>query len=329
MSKNNNSVVSTGHWLAKGWVRALLFYGVAVMLLATLLWRYDFSQVLAQIGRIDFIVLLGVTLLLVLVTLLGAWNTYLFIGRDGNLTFRQFLPMFWSSWAFGLLIPGQVGDIASLGWLLRKYGLPVSISLGRATLDKIISAVIMTAISAIGLALVFADKDHVLSMAVIVSSVAVGTILAAIAATAQSRRIAWYARHSSWFDAVLRTVNELGATWRSSPARVVLNAILTFLKILLTGLVYWVVIHALGATNLEVLDVVVVATTAGLVAYIPVSVNGLGTVELSALVLFGQLGVPETVVLAAYVLLRSVVLVVAWVPLPFWLLAVRMTDDRR
>ena len=48
----------------------------------------------------------------------------------------------------------------------------------------------------------------------------------------------------------------------------------------------------------------VIPVMSTLVGYIPVSVGGIGTVEVSAVMLFKMLGVAESIVISAYLFLR-------------------------
>jgi hypothetical protein len=117
---------------------------------------------------------------------------------------------------------------------------------------------------------------------------------------------------------------EFVQTVRQAPARVLLNIGLTVLKVVVTGIAYWAMFNALGETDLTVLRVVVLATSAGLIAYLPISINGLGTVEAAGIFLFGQAGIGATTVISAYIGLRVLVLGIAWVPtLGWWVHGVR------
>jgi uncharacterized membrane protein YbhN (UPF0104 family) len=100
-----------------------------------------------------------------------------------------------------------------------------------------------------------------------------------------------------------------------APARlVVANAIITWVKILFSGLAYWVIFRALLEQAPSLLTTTVVTQSAGLVAYVPVSFNGLGTVEISAITLFKTIGVDGAVILSAYLILRIVTMLCAWLP---------------
>ncbi len=307
-----------GHWLAKGWVRAAL-YVVAGALFAWLLWRSDSQQVLIHLASANLWAVTAAASLLAMVTLMGALNVYLFIGRDRKLSFKQFLPVYWSSWAFGLLVPGQVGDIASLSWLLRRYSLPASVSLGRATLDKLISAAVMSVAAIAGLAVLFVNQTFwSLLFPVLIVLTAIAWVTA-IAVYVRRKQIAGYAGRPGLVGALVRTLQELVRTARLSLAPVVLNVVLTLAKVFVTGAAYWLVLRGLGVEGLGLVEITIIATAAGLIAYLPVSVNGLGTVEITGLFLFGQMGAPAEAVLATYIILRGLVLLVAWIPLLLWM----------
>jgi len=306
-------------WLARWWVRVAL-YVVAGMLFILLLARNDAEHVLSLLAGINLWIATKVATLLFVTTIIGAFNVFLFVGRDRKLSFKQFLPVYWSSWAFGLFIPGQVGDIASLSWLLRRHELLASVSLGRVTLDKLISAAVMLVIAMGGLALLFAGRDFWITLAPFVAILAIAMLTGAVVVFASRKRISGFVERPGLVGALVRSLHELVKTAHASPLPVLLNVILTLIKVFVTGLSYWVVFCGLGVSGLGLVEVTVIATAAGLVAYLPVSVNGLGTVEVTGLFLFGQVGASAETVLAAYILLRGLVLLVAWAPLPLWIL---------
>ena len=83
-----------------------------------------------------------------------------------------------------------------------------------------------------------------------------------------------------------------------------MNVLGTFVKLATTGLSHWLSFRAIGA-ELDFGIVITVAVLAGLVAYVPVAFNGLGTVEFTAMTLYRVSNVPDYQVLATYVILRA------------------------
>ncbi len=112
---------------------------------------------------------------------------------------------------------------------------------------------------------------------------------------------------------------EVARTVRSKPGLLLLNVLLSLLKIVLTGLSYWLVVRGLHVSPPSVLKVTIAAISSGLVAYLPLSANGIGTVEAVGSGLFGQIGLTTEVVLSMYLLLRLANIVLAWLPASFLL----------
>jgi uncharacterized protein (TIRG00374 family) len=88
------------------------------------------------------------------------------------------------------------------------------------------------------------------------------------------------------------------------PFLLLLNFSLTFLKLGLVILCYHAMMASLGY-DLSAWKVGQAALASGIVAFIPVSIQGLGIVEAAALLNFKTLGVSPSDVLACYLLLRT------------------------
>jgi len=295
-----------------------LLYLSGLTLFVILIWYYEVALIVQKIGslRLPWALLAGASILVT--TFLGAINAYLFIGRDRKVTFSDFLALYWISWAVGLVVPGQIGDLASIGFFLRRHSLELSTIWGRAMLDKTISLMVMLVFVLIGLLTIV--KGVILDQRLLLSA----ALLLALAVGVVYGLRGWL---RAVFDPVragpagglARIFTELMQTVRLTPSRVWLNIGITILKVILAGGAYWAMFCALGETGLPLFEVVVLATIAGLVAYLPLSINGLGTVEMAGIFLFGQLDVPAVTVITAYICLRLLVLGLAWVPAFIWI----------
>lgn len=289
--------------------------------MAALLLYVDFRSVVTHATRVDSSWAIFSAALILTSTLIGAYNIYIFIRRDHSLCWISFLAIYWVGWALSLIVPGQVGDIAGISTLLRKHDVPWQVSIARSLLDKILSMLVMLSLAIGGLLLVAQHIDMVfappaLSLpATIVFTFAIGFSIYLLRG------------HShQWVERLRRfAVNawtEILRTCKAVPKLVLLNFLLTIAKTLLVGLSYWCMFRAFGQSPAPG-AVVLLSAASSLVAYIPVSLNGLGTVELAGIALFATLGLPAPVVLAAYLLLRGMVLALAWLPAGAWLLLAR------
>ena len=250
-------------------------------------------------------------------TLLGAVNLHLLLGVDNarTLSYSRFLPGFWLAWAIGLVVPGGIGDIASVSLWLKRHGFPLQAGLGRALLDKFISLVWMLLFALFGAILLYSSVDipplekpwrlwwaAVLPVAVLVLFL----------------RSPWGLRIGRFVSDTAKDINRVATRF---PGTVFRNFLLTPAKIGLVGLSYWCMFVGLGKTGIDPPAVIALASLAGLAAYVPISFNGLGTVEAVGVIAFGAFNISADEVLFVYLVLRGVVLSLAGIPAAILLLA--------
>lgn len=291
------------------WLRTF----VGVLILAALVIVVDIDAILMALAeaRLEWLALSA--LLIAASALVGAWNLYALLDRRADISFWNFLRIYWVGWALNLVVPGQVGDMAGISTLLRKNGIPLHVSISRSLVDKALSVVAIAAMGMLGVWLYFRPSalDNIsgdLGLAVTVAAV-VGVAVALLL-------VRLFSRHSERLRAFGRhLVREIWLTASLHPRRIVANLILSVTKMALTGMAYWCAFSTMGYQHTNPVAVVLLAAASSLVAYIPISFNGIGTVELAGVGLFGSLEIPAHVVVSVYLLLRAIVLVLACTPL--------------
>lgn len=298
------------HWTRR---LAVLF---GLLLLAGLVVHFDGRAVLLETLNVDLGFLALTAAAIGLSVTLGALNVYWLFAPRPEFSFRSFLPVYWTGWAVGLVVPGQVGDIASIGLMLKRRGIRSEVGVGLLLLDKMISFAVMVLYAVYGLWSVSAG----LSLGEDRLNLMLGMGLTVSAAVVAVRMLAPQSRVVLWAGSVLRTVRRTVAEY---PRLVLRNALLTVVKILLMGLAYFLIFYGLGVQGVGLVEVVCLAMASGLVAYIPISFNGIGTVELAGVFLFSQLGIAPPLVLAAYLSLRVTSLLAGWIPATLWIAGAR------
>ncbi len=309
----NRVVQPRFRWVA--WLRPAFGLG----LLGALILYVDFEVVLSQLTHLATGWMFLAMACILVSTLLGAFNVFLLMARSGNVSLGKFLPIYWVGWSLSLIVPGQVGDLAGISTLLRRHRYDWHQSLGPGFLDKFISLVLMSALAAIGLTqtLGLDKRVRVLGLVAAVSLVAGGGLV--IFAPRLWRRL-FNPRGKGLRGLVGRTLGEMRRIATTHYVPLAANTALTVAKIVLTGGSYWAIFSGLGFGEVRLLDVVPLVAVSSLVAYIPVSFNGMGTAEAAGIFLFGRLGVTASGVVTTYLLLRITILVMAWVPSGLWLL---------
>lgn len=297
-------------------IRAALLSIMGLVLLIGLIWFVHPTRILHVLHDAESGWIVFAAAMILISTLLGAANSYLMAAPGPALGFKRFLSAYWVAWAFGQVLPGQVGDLVGMSLFLRKRGLALPTAVGRLGADKLIS-LFCTFLLAAGL--LWVSKAPVVQLAGLLGAGAAAALLIVYIA---SRR--WKKESnagSGWRAHFVNSMLEAHRVMATRPGAVALNALLTLVKLFAIGVCYWVVFHALHAEPGTLFDVTVMANSAGLIAYVPISANGVGTVEAGGLYLFGLHGVAAAVVVATYLVLRSANLALAWLGAALVLLA--------
>ncbi|QEP42342.1 UPF0104 family protein [Ectothiorhodospiraceae bacterium BW-2] len=298
--------------------RSLVLPIVGLLLLGLLIWYYGFTNIINTIfSEFELNWAIISALCILISTLIGSVNVYLFLARINSLSlnYAKFLRFYWLSWGVGQVVPGQVGDIATLGITLRKHGISASTTIGRAAMDKVISLLVITLVGLIGIFLLINQSNGMIDMTPSWFWLSSILLVAAIFWFLNPRILQFFdVCRDDWRGDVGRARKEFIHIFRHEFKLIQLNLFFTVNKVGLIGLAYWAMFRALGESELTILQTIPYATLSGLIAYLPISFNGLGTVEAAAIILFDQLGVSADVVLSVYLCLRIMILILAWLP---------------
>jgi uncharacterized membrane protein YbhN (UPF0104 family) len=273
--------------------RAPSRYGVfrlaaAILLFALLFWIVDPHELWATLARADALLVAAVCLLAIIWLLLGALNVWILLRRRDAIPLRTFTQVYMMSWSMGLLIPGQLGDATQI-LLLRRHGLGAASSTAAYAVDKAISLGIFGLIGAYGLAryAVAASPGQALAVSSAVVALSAGAVGAAVKLASRSRP--------------------------PERVRAFLHSISTEIAIakwLLAACMYWVAFVALdAAVTFEAAATIPALST--LIAYIPITIAGLGTTEWTAVVLFHRTGLAPVDVVGVYLIMRGILIVCA------------------
>ena len=281
------------------WLRTCALFLTGLALLAMLLWWVNPMRVASVLSDADMRWIVLTIVVLVIATVIGAINSYLMVTQDSGLNFRSFLAAYWCAWALGQIVPGQVGDLIGISLFLRRRGIALPAAVGRLGADKLISLFCLLVLSG-GLVAIYDTPAP--RLAGMLGVCAAGALFAAYLLSLQWNGI--LVRNEGLRGKFMHVLSETRVVFKTRPLLVALNVALTFFKLFLIGFCYWATFRAFHVATGSFIEVAVTANSAGLVAYVPVSANGLGTVEVTATYLFGLLGFAPPVIVAAYLTLR-------------------------
>lgn len=212
-----------------------------------------------------------------------------------DLPVAGFLRKAWLSWTFGMPVPAQVGEVASMTVLLTRAGVPTARAVALLLADKVLASAVLGALGVAGLARV-----------VPIGGLAAGAGVVALGGLALLRGRA----AAAWLEPLREAL--------ARPRLVLAHVSLTLLRTVLWSSAFWLTFRDLGASPTWP-DVFLLTCAAGIAAQVPVSLAGLGTVEALAVALYAPLEVPAGAVIGTYATIRLETLLVAWAPIPLLL----------
>lgn len=297
----------------------LLKLSVAFSLITFLILSIGIKPIIQNLSDIN--IALGVVLLFCNTFLLfiGAVNVWLFLNIMNPIPLTKFIKVYSYSWTLSLLTPGQLGDI-SLLFFLKKY----SITLQRAgiayTLDKIITLGVFFFVAWYGYFRFIPQlKESWLPFFTIF------LILFIILLIFIKIKYPLSKFPTNKFKKTLSDVKDEHNKFKKKWGMIIINLILTVIKWLVLSLCYMMAFLAFNV-YVEWPEIGIIPVLSTLVGYIPISIGGIGTVELTATHLFSKIGVEESIVLSAYLLLRSLQFILAIILLGFF--SLRKSDHQ-
>jgi uncharacterized membrane protein YbhN (UPF0104 family) len=281
---------------------------IGLSIIFALIYFVGWDEIFARGAELDIEWALLSALLILCSTLLGSGNVYLLAHGQLSVSWLTFLPGFWMAWALSLVVPGQVGDILGLSLWMKRRGMRWEVGTAAATVDKLISLLWMLLFACWGLALYLGKPHLALTW---VGSLAAGMCLFALGGYLMRERL----RSLAQGEGVVRSIVQvILVTATEQPRQILFNVLLTPIKISLIAAAYWAMFHALGASSISLLNVLPLVAASSLVSYIPITFNGMGTVELAGVALFTQLGLETVLIVTAFLILRITVIALAWLP---------------
>jgi len=289
------AVVDSGRATAWRWAAGATLLGILVLAAGP-------ARLVDTLGRASPAWIAAIALLACTWLLLGALNVWLLLRRLVPVRPGLFARAYVASWAASLVIPGQLGDATQVV-LLRRAGVPATSSAAAYVLDKVVSLTWLMLVAAYGIGRYTRYRPAVWLLGAVVIGGSAGITLMLLLRV-RSGTPPWLQRGLSTAG---RTLSQV-AQFRAHPALVGTNFTLTVVKWLFTTALYLAAFRAVGVpVGFEAAATIPVMSS--LVGYLPLTVAGIGSMELTGVVLFGTLGVAPASVLSAYLLLRAVLVV--------------------
>lgn len=263
-------------------------------------YRIGPEAILQSLRQVELPFLAFAILLISCWVLLGALNIRTMLTPLAKVEYAKVLRAYSNANMVALIMPGQVGDVIIVKFF-RNLNIPVAQGITLFATDKVVTLFWYTAFALYGfylaklwrpLTLLFQGQGHSLPLAF--GGIAILGVLLLFC----SRPIL------SLFSARIRNWLALARTYLQKARKaILLNIAITLARVVVMGGAYWLTIRAYGPSP-TFMQALCFAIIAGLVAYVPVSFNGLGTVEAALIYLFNSAGIDSAPVISMAITMR-------------------------
>jgi uncharacterized protein (TIRG00374 family) len=293
----------------KSWL-LFLRLGIAVALLTFLIASTGIERILETFVGAKTGPGLAVGLCLAALFFIGALNVWIVLRTMQPVLFYGFLKVYSYSWAASLITPGQAGD-ASMILFLKRHGVPFLHTGIAYLIDKVITLFFFFGITGYGCYILLPDLRNAwlfLLALFILMAVLLFALLKCIPAG-----IRFFNKLRLKTDEFFAELKRLKARW---PV-LMINILITIAKWLVVSLTFYMAFRCFDV-RVQWNEIAVIPILATLVGYVPVSVAGIGTVELTSVYLFSKVGVDQASVLSVYLFMRSFQYLLAGLMLVFF-----------
>ncbi|MBL4864949.1 MAG: flippase-like domain-containing protein [Pseudomonadales bacterium] len=294
--------------LFKGFFKKVLRPLIGCLVISFIIYYVGLDDIFNKIKLVDFRYILLTGVFVFVSFLFGFGNAFLLAYKQVDMSWKVFLMGYWIAWAFSLIVPGQVGGILSLSLWMKKLGLRWEVGTAVMAVDKVVSLLWMMFFAAFGIGLYLGHLQITFFLVVLlVAIVLVGSVGLFLF------RDRLLKEDDEKRGVFFRIIKAIILTTTEQKKELLINILVTPVTITIGAGAYWAVFLAVGVST-DFIQVLPLVAVSALVAYIPVSLNGVGTAELAGLTLFATIGMDATSILTAYILLRLTVMTIAWVP---------------
>ncbi len=275
--------------------RRIIFFirlGIGLIILFFLIYMIGIQELISTFSKINPVYILHVFFLLFILFLIGSINIWLLLNIFHSIGFAHFLKTYSYSWIASLLTPGQIGDASLIFLLKKKFNIAIQHTSTVYLTDKIITLTFFLFIGLYGSVAVIPELEYLskpLLWSVLI--ILLSFLILLISFKSFNEKLLKYKK--------IENIRRLFLKWKI----LLLNLLITVFKWLIVCIAFYFAFLAFGI-KVSWPEIGIIPIISTLVGYIPISVAGIGTVEITAGYLFLQVGVETSVVLSAYLLLR-------------------------
>lgn len=301
--------------MKKSWNNIIKFV-LGVLILSILVYKVGLKEIYENIIKISFWLILLILVIRLITFLIGAYNVSLLINTKKKIiSFSKIFRYYCLTWSLSLFVPGKIGDFSLIYFLIKKK----KIKLGKASaafiLDKIITFFIMSIFAVCGFFIFFTRMQSIkLSILLLIVFVFLLFFLFSSFLRDMIKKyvLRSYAKRFKGFSSYIFDI------FKEHKKKIILNFILTIVRWVIDALVIYLLFLSLEV-HVPLLTVVIIKSITSIVSMIPITLNGLGIRESTAVFLFGQIGINIIVTTSVYIMAIVIGYLIALLFIPLFL----------
>jgi uncharacterized protein (TIRG00374 family) len=269
-------------------------------LIAYLLHSCNITILASTLSNINLPLAVVTFILLPVVLFIGGINLWLMMNSISTIPLKVFIRAYSYGYAVNLFSPGQLGDI-SVALFLKKDGIYYSHSTLAYAVDKFISMMFAISLGYIGARFMltsFAGPIWIFGIPLVCAICAMVCIVSILYIPGDDGKI-------GRFKQFIKSIYKESVLWDAKYKAIILNIVLTIIRWLVVSVIYYLAFRAFGI-DAKWPEVGIIPIISTLIGYIPISVGGIGAVELCAVYLFSLISIDRVYVIDVYIFIRFI-----------------------
>jgi uncharacterized protein (TIRG00374 family) len=293
----------------KLWRLVQIFFGL--VLFSFIYIKIGLQNIVKGLFAMNYLYLIPILFIFIISFIIGAFNLKILTDVVAKVKFSTMFRYHIHSWALGLLAPGKVGEV-SLIFYLKRHSLTLGEGFAVFVLDKLITVFVLGIISVIGFFFLI-NKEHAALVAMVLFLILIILIL-----LITRRKIRWFVqkyilrKYERKFNGFYRLLTKLILRKKI----IGINVFLTVFKWASTSFIIYLFLISLNF-RVDFVYVFMINAIIVIVSLIPISINGLGLREGSALYLFSLVGVTPEIIATTYIFINLMTYFAAGLSLMF------------
>lgn len=280
----------------------LLRLFLSFLILFLLVYKIGFTSILQNILSANIFLIFVVLFIWLILFMLGTYN-FIILLKPFNIRihFLKLFKYYMLAWSSGLFFPGKAGELVLLHFF-KKERIEIGKGLAVYLLDKLITLFILLILSILGFMIFSSFKQALGSLIILLLVLAIFLffILTKIGREFITKYI--LGKYSTLFSGFSKTLFYFLRSYKSALLK---NIMITILKSFIGALATFILFLSFGI-SINFFYILIIDSIITIISFIPITPNGLGVKESSAVLLYSLLNIDSIAIVTSTYILATI-----------------------